>query len=157
MLANRDARSVCSHWLTGVSRTEESPGWVFRTRTDDASEHHMHCGDTILTRIHRSHTMARPAGHALCMILPSSPAVDTRGSAVRVHGGARTWSYLAFEAPAAHTAHPCVPPSNKRRHPMPSRLRHVPSQADGTRNERFVTEMVAPLHVNRILLTLACV
>ena len=125
-LESRAARTTYSASVAAVSRTEEAPGWVTSGAADVTAEHHMHFGDDMSTSKHRSHTMARPPGHALCMLLPCSPVVDTCARPTGVHGGARTWPYLASDASATHTAIPCVLPSNKMRHPMPSSLRHVP-------------------------------
>ena len=71
---NRAARTTYSASVAAVSRTEEAPGWVTSGATDVTAEHHMHCGHARFTQQHRSRAVPRPAGHALCMLLPCSPA-----------------------------------------------------------------------------------
>ena len=71
---NRAARTTYSASVAAVSRTEEAPGWVTSGAADVTAEHHMHCGHARFTQQHRSRAVPRPAGHALCMLLPCSPA-----------------------------------------------------------------------------------
>ena len=77
---NRAARTTYSASVAAVSRTEEAPGWVTSGAADVTAEHHMHCGHARFTQQHRSRAVPRPAGHALCMLLPCSPAATCETS-----------------------------------------------------------------------------